>query len=54
MRIFTHSATAAGIIRSTGMFIGMNATSMFFSAFISGTHSVTPAKKIRLPPSVMT
>ncbi len=27
-----------------GIFIGMNATSMFFSAFISGTHSVTPAK----------
>ena len=44
LRIFTHSATAAGVIRSWGMFIGMNAMSMFLSAFTSGTHSVTPAK----------
>jgi len=41
---FTQSAAAAGSIRPSGMFIGMNATSMFFSARTSGTHSVTPAK----------
>jgi hypothetical protein len=42
--IFVHAAASAGFIRSTGMFIGMNATSISLSAFTSGTHSVTPAK----------
>ena len=35
-----------------GRFIGMNATSMFLRAFISGVHSVSPAKYTRLPPIV--
>ena len=41
-------------MRSSGRFIGMNATVMSSSAWISGTHSPTPEKNSRRPPSVMT
>ena len=43
-----------GRMRSTGRFIGRNATSMSARAWISGTHSPTPAKKMRRSPSVRT
>ena len=44
------TASDGGIVY--GRFIGMNATSIFLSAFISDVHSVSPAKYTRLPPRV--
>ena len=43
VRANERSAAAAGVMRPSGTFSGMNATSTFFSARTSGTHSVTPA-----------
>ncbi|MNC92226.1 hypothetical protein D3C83_86130 [compost metagenome] len=53
MKAFTHSAASAGGI-VYGRFIVMNATSTLVSALISGTHSVSPEKKMRWPPRFST